>query len=227
MAIDSGRPFTYVFEDPSWISKVLIGGLLSITLVMLPSMIGYEIDTARRVRDGADIPLPEWGEDFGGRWLRGLIILLVLLIWNLVPALIIACLAGAVGGGLAATSGSNSGAEGVMTATTLVGNCLSIPLSLFTAFVGPAIMSNYVNRGSFGSGFEFGRIWAIMSRNWGTYLLLAVLYYVASLIAGLGVIACFIGIIFTAPYAGLIAAHLIGQLSRPENQPGGLAADAI
>jgi hypothetical protein len=228
VTIDSGRSFVYMFEDPAWISKFLIGGLLTVTVAMIPSMVGYEIDTARRVRDGLETPLPEWGQNFGGRWVRGLSFLAIIYIWALVPVIVVACIAAAIGGALGASSGTQSAGESAAAAAYIAGNCLSFPISILIALVSPSLMSNYVNRGSFVSGFEFGRLWAIASNNWGMYLLVAVLYGVATLfIVYLGFLACAIGIIFTAPYSGLIVAHLVGQLSRPENQPRTFATEPI
>lgn len=225
--IDSSRPFTYVFEDPSWISKILIGGLLSLTIVMIPSMMGYLIDTARRVRDGADIPLPDWGEDFGGRWIRGFSLSVIAFIWSAVVFIPILCLIALFTVVAAAGSGGNSDAAGGIAGLGFTGAlCLIIPLSLILSLVFPAIMVHYVNRGSFAAGFEVGAIWRIMSRDWPSYLLVFVLYFVASFIASLGSYVC-IGMIFTLPYGYLIMAHLIGQLARHEAGGATLLTDPI
>ena len=83
-SIDVGQAFSFVFDDPAWIRKVLIGGLLSLTIILLPAMYGYLVDTARNVRDGIQYPMPSWGENFGGRWMRGFSILVISIIWTVI-----------------------------------------------------------------------------------------------------------------------------------------------
>ena len=95
-----------------------------------------------------------------------------------------------------------------------VTNCISIPLTLILIFFLPAILIHSISRGTFVAGFEIGAIWRIISRDWGRYLLVFILYFVSAMIANLGTIACLIGVIFTWPSAFLIGASLAGQLAR-------------
>ena len=219
--MDTSRPFSYVFDDPNWVSKVIIGGLLGITGVLYPSLIGYLVDTARNVRDGVPRPMPEWGEDFGGRWVRGLSLTVLGAIYFLVVALPLICLGAAIGGALGASSSSADAAAGIFGGTLVALYCALLPAGLIAGLVYPAVMIHYVNRGTFVSGFEFGQIWRIMSRNWSQYLLAWLLYIVAGFISGAGAAIC-IGVIFTMPYATLIIAHLVGQLAQGEPAAGTL-----
>lgn len=213
--MDAGRAFSYVFEDRSWVSKVLIGGLLTLTGVLFPSMLGFAIDTARNVRDGVSPPMPEWGQDFGNRWVRGFSLFAILFIWGLVLAIPFLCIA-AIAGVAASAGGSQEGGNAAAAVIGVVGNCLSLIVGIVISLAAPAILVHYVNRGRFAAGFEVGAIWRLMNRDWGTYLLVWLLFLVAEAISGLGVVACFIGLIFTYPYAYLIMAHLAGQLAQTE-----------
>ena len=66
MNLDIGKAFTYVTEDPKWVSKVLIGGGLIIAgfltlvgwLFTLPVVGGYLILLLRNVIAGQPQPLP-------------------------------------------------------------------------------------------------------------------------------------------------------------------------
>lgn len=212
--LDLGRAFAYVFDDRSWVSKVLIGGLLSITVVMLPSMFGYLIDLARRVRDGAETPLPEWGEDFGGRWLRGFSVVVIFFIWGLIVMIPFLCIS--IASGAVAMGGQSDGANAAASLGVAAAYCIMIPLALLLSLAQPAILVHYINRGTFSSGFEVGAIWRLMGRNWGQYLIVFLLFLVTHFIGQLGFALCFIGVIFTLPYAYLVQAHLVGQLARDE-----------
>src|SRR5262249_5195940 len=67
---DLGKAFQYVFQDPDWLSKLLMGGLwmligipTSVFIVpigMLP-LIGYGVLVAKREREAPRRVLPEWG----------------------------------------------------------------------------------------------------------------------------------------------------------------------
>jgi hypothetical protein len=219
--MDTSQPFSYVFDDPNWISKVIIGGVLGITGILYPSLVGYLVDTARNVRDGVPQPMPQWGEDFGGRWVRGLSLSVLGLVYFIIVALPFICLGAGLGAALGASSSSPDAAAGIFSGTLLALFCAMLPASLIVSLVYPAIMIHYVNRGTFVSGFEFGAIWQIMSRDWDQYLLAWLLYIVASFISGVGASIC-IGVIFTMPYAMLIIAHLIGQLAQGEPAAGTL-----
>src|SRR5688572_22503611 len=65
---DFGSPFTYVFDDPRWAQKVLVGGLFYLAGFFIIGwffLLGYVAQTTRNVIAGVQRPLPEW-EDLGG-----------------------------------------------------------------------------------------------------------------------------------------------------------------
>lgn len=78
-----GRAFTFVFEDKDWVQKVLIGAafvLLSMFLIPLPFLLGYFLETTRNSSYGRAVPLPLW-DNFGDKFVQGLIYLLVLVLY--------------------------------------------------------------------------------------------------------------------------------------------------
>ena len=218
--MDTNRPFSYVFEDPNWLSKVLIGGLLALTGILYPSLIGYMIDTARTVRDGVARPLPTCGDDFGGRWVRGFSLSVIGFIYFAVISLPFLCIGAGLGSALGAGGSASDATAGLFGGALVALYCAWLPALLVAGLAYPALVAHYVNRGTFGSGFDLGAIWRIMNRDWGQYLMVWVLFIVAGFISGAGAVVC-IGLIFTQPYATLIMAHLVGQLARAE--PAGAA----
>ncbi|MFC2031658.1 hypothetical protein ACFLWA_13140, partial [Chloroflexota bacterium] len=58
---------------------------------------------------------------------------------------------------------------------------------------------------------RFGDVFAFVRNHFSIYILVLVIGWVASLIGGLGLLVCGVGVLVTAPYAGWITAHLRGQ----------------
>ena len=79
------RPFVFLFDDPRWLNKTLMGGLfilLSLFLVGVPFVLGYLAKTIRNVVAGVVHPLPEWDE-LGEYFNEGLVLFGVSLIYTL------------------------------------------------------------------------------------------------------------------------------------------------
>src|SRR5437899_12800475 len=64
-SFDFARPFTFTFEDPRWVQKVLLGGLFMLASVFIVGsffLYGYLARLARNVIAGLQHSLPEWDE---------------------------------------------------------------------------------------------------------------------------------------------------------------------
>ena len=190
--MDIGRAFSFPFQDPRWVAKLLIAA----AMVVIPIfgwlvLYGYGMRVTRQVATGTDIPLPEW-EDFGGLFVDGLKLFAVTFVWSL-PATLIGALAG--GGGDASFAGS----------------CLSSLVSLAVAFFLPAVIARVATTGSFTAGLDIGTVIALVQRNVTDYLLVLAVVVAAGIIAALGLVALCIGVLFTIPYAYLASSHVYGQ----------------
>src|SRR5262245_229692 len=112
--LDFGRAFQFVFEDPDWVKKILLGGLfqlLAIVVIGIPFFIGYFLRVIRRTAQGEARPLPDW-DDLGGLFsegLRGLGLYLVLMGGALLIPGALGCVLGLMGGAL--SSASREGSE--------------------------------------------------------------------------------------------------------------------
>lgn len=59
-----GKAFTYIFDDPKWLDKIIIPILFSlIPVVGMFVLMGYVLRTTRNVAEGVEYPLPQC--DFG------------------------------------------------------------------------------------------------------------------------------------------------------------------
>jgi hypothetical protein len=212
--VDIGLALTHVTKDPQWVKKVLIGGLLFLIPIIGGMIVyGFGIRIARNVINGLDQPMPEW-DDIGGDLGRGFFAFIGVLIWGLPIWILAIC---------TQVLGSVSDALGVL--SIFVNLCLVLPLELlFFAFIFPTIIGRFAATGDFGSMLQFNDVIAsIRSTGVGPYLMFLVLWIIAGIIGALGLIACFIGVLFTLAYAQYAISHGVGQLyRRSQSMAGGI-----
>ncbi len=210
---DLAKAFTYMFEDENWLAKMLVGSvfvLLSFMLIGIPFLMGYSVETIQNVMAGRTRPLPEW-TDLGDKFVKGLFLGLALLIWA-IPVLLLWGLgfvfffvAVATGEGAVALLGS-----GALLLYWGAGFIYQIALGLVT----PAIYIKYAEKPEFGSAFKVGEFVSMIRGNLGNFVVVFLLSYGASMLAGYGFVALCIGVLFTTFWSYLVTAHLYGQLGR-------------
>ncbi len=213
MEMDIGSAFTYMFDDEDWIKKVGIGGvawLLAIVVVPIFLVLGYMLQTIKNVRDGHPKPLPEW-DNLGEMIVKGLMVFVIAIIYNIVPLLIIFCpllIIPFAAGELDSDAGS---------AIAIIANCficVGSIISIVVNLVLPAALIRYAQYDTIGSALQFGEIFSFISSNVGDYIIVVLLGWVASFVAAFGLILCLIGVYFTNFWAILVTANLYGQLAR-------------
>jgi hypothetical protein len=215
--MDIGSAFTYMFDDEEWIKKIAIGGvalLLGIVVVPVLTAYGYMLQTMKNVRDNQPTPLPEWN-DFGGLTLKGLMVVLIGLVYSL-PALIPYCMLMVVSIAAPQADSDVAGALGLVS-TCLV--CVALLFVLLASFIFPAAVIRYAQYDTFASAFQVREIFNFISSNIGDYIIVVLLILVASFIGQLGFILLCVGIYFTTFWSLLVMAHLCGQLARRAGSP--------
>lgn len=230
--MDFAKAFTFMFEDPDWLKKLGIGTLIGLVgIVLAPVLLGiipllvvtgYTIVVLRNVMHGSERPLPEW-ENWGDFLARGFKVAAATFVWTL-PALLL-MIPLVIGGMLTDQNQSAAalgGAEALGIGIVLCGTCLMILWGLFVALITPAIYVRIAETDRFGSAFNFAAMWAFTRDNIGNIilalLLLIVVGFIASIVAGLGFIALVVGVLITMPFAMLwqylVQAHLFGQIGK-------------
>jgi hypothetical protein len=213
---DFAKPFTYVFDDPRWMQKILIGGLFYLAGLFIVGwffVFGYMARTTRNVIAGEATPLPEW-EDLGSFFNEGVRIFAVCLAYIL-PVLVVfigvmipaGILSDVDNGGMQALGSGLAGCFG----------CLFFPVWLAIWIFMPASLLFVIVEQRFNAAFEFGRLWAFVRANIGNYLLAVVIYLIARFLGGFGVALLCIGVIFTGFWSFLITAQAFAQVYRLRN----------
>ena len=221
--MDYGLAFSYVFEDEDWVKKLAVASVLCLTVIGIIPVLGWGLEVIRRVIKEDPDPLPDWSE-FGQYFVKGLLILLVIFVYNLPITILGACNAGA--GTLLGTMGEDF-AEPLIWILTSCLSCLYILYGLGVSLILPAALGNYAASGEFGSVFKLGEIFKIVKDNLGNYGLVFLGMLLSYIIAPLGTIACGIGVAFTTAYAILFNSHLMGQAYKVAAPGGELPAEPI
>jgi len=217
--MDIGKAFTYAFEDENWLTKVLLGGLftlLSFILVGIPFVLGYFLETLKNVAMGQERPLPNWSDNLGGLFSKGLKAAVGVIIWA-IPIILVSCLMGVLGAALGQQAGRQ--AVQIRDVLGLVTACLQCVIWLYSLAMGvflPAALTRFAISEEISDFFAFGEIFGYVTGNLGNYIIALLLSWVASLVAGLGVILCFVGVLFTSFWAYLVTAHFFGQVYRAQ-----------
>jgi len=209
---DFVKPLAFVFEDPQWIQKMLMGGLFSLASIVLIGIFfvyGYLARLVRNVVAGVEHPLPEW-TDLGDMFAEGAMLFVASLIYTIpfiflvfltIPFSVLADVDNAAaqilgGGGL------------VMLMLVL------LPVGFALAVWVPAAMLHAAVKRDFRAAFDFRTIAAFIRNNALNYVLAYLDWLVARMAAPLGFILCCVGVFVTSFWSMTVAAHAFGQAYR-------------
>ncbi|MBI3159983.1 MAG: DUF4013 domain-containing protein [Chloroflexi bacterium] len=207
--MDFGKALSFVTADKNWFKKLAMGGLFLLLGFTTPIVVGWWVETIHRVSSNHAEPLPGW-EDIGGYFMKGLKLVGVGLVWMLPAFLLIGCALAVV-----ALSGQNLDFDTAQTLNTVVLICASGMYSLY--FIALALLLLPLP-GLVAEGRGFGELlrpnlaFGLFKKNAGGFLLTALAGgFLSNLIASVGVIACFIGVLITTPFGLAVYGHLMGQ----------------
>jgi uncharacterized protein involved in cysteine biosynthesis len=213
------RAFTFAFDDPEWVSKLVIMAVLTVAsallmpvlllgLLPLCVLLGYLVELVNRMRDGERYPLPPW-DDYGNLLSRGSGVLLGLVVYNLPLILMGLCIA-FVPGSLADRA--------LNTFVTLFAFCCVLPFTLIYLAVTWPMLAVGVARYGRGSSasvfFQAGRLFSTvndmgaLSIQWLLCVLIVNLVLIALL-----VIPC-LGWAASLALGFPLLGHLLGQYAR-------------
>ncbi len=221
--IDFGRCFTFITEDPEWLTKVLVGGLfalLSAVLVGVPFVLGYWGRTVKNVAAGQPRPLPAW-DDLGGIFSDGLRLVGVYLVYALGLAVVMfamSCVLMAPIIALGSAGELDDGPEALFAALGGLGMLLFYAVVMLVSLGAlvylPAAMTRAALRDSFAEGFAWREVLAFIRANLGNYALSLVIYLVASFVSQFAILLCCVGLFPAAFWAYEVLAYALGETVR-------------
>ncbi|MGA7617591.1 MAG: DUF4013 domain-containing protein [Thermoanaerobaculia bacterium] len=208
---DFGRSFAFVFEDPDWLNKILLGGLfylLGVVIVGWFIVFGYLAALARNVIAGVERPLPEWS-GIGDYFAEGLKLFAVGLVY-LLPNFLLALMWFGLSVLFDASDSWRVSGPFAMVLLAL----FSVPIVLIVYVTMPAALIRVVVTRRFSAAFEFGRVWDLIRFNAINYLLTIATYIIASFVGQLGFLLCCIGVFFTSFWGLVVTTHAMAQTYR-------------
>ena len=208
------KSFTYIFEDPDWLSKIILPMLCSLIPIIGPLvMAGYTLHLIRNVANREPLPLPEL--DFGKDLARGFKWFVVMLIYA-IPLFLLAALMIIP---VSVSSNNESAPVLAILLSILCGGAIIAYFIVLWLFM-PVAQAHFAMQETISSGFAVTKFAKMFSKNITEWMLVLAGGLLAAMIAPVGSILFFIGALITSTYAGLMISHLIGQAYSVSTQGG-------
>jgi hypothetical protein len=205
--MEFGKAFSFQFQDPDWIKKILIAALITlIPLVGGLAVLGWGFEITRRVIRQDPTPLPDFS-NFGNNIVKGLQFAVISFVY-LLPVILIA---GCSSGVFYLIPQDSQDMATVATVVAVCINCFTLIFAILGAFLIPAAIGNFAATDQFGAAFHFKDVYNLVKAAPVAYLLVILGSALSSIIASLGGIACIIGAFATSAYAMTVNGHLQGQ----------------
>jgi hypothetical protein len=227
--IDFNRAIKHPFDDKDWLTKGVVGGVISMVPILNFAIMGWMLDHSQNVAQEADTPLPDWGANLSDKLLNGLKLAATYFVYAL-PLIVLSLVFTFMMGGMAAVAdGANRNTSNALGAgISLLGlalMCLSLGWSLGLAYLSPAIVLQFARNGkSIASALNLKEVFAITRANSSDYLMTALgplfinfaIGLVVSLISltGIGLCLTIPASFLLSPYLMAVMGHFIGQYNR-------------
>jgi hypothetical protein len=183
--------------------KTIIAALVSlIPIIGQITVVGWGLGVTRRVIQNDPNPLPDWS-DFGGHIVKGIVAWVIGFVYSLPLIILYACPIVII----AAAQNDDT----LVSLGWVCFSCLTLLYVILLMFVLPAALGNYAAKDEISAAFRFGEVFGLVRAAPGAYLLTILGAIIAGIIAPLGMVLCFIGVLWTQAYAVLINSHLWGQ----------------
>ncbi len=220
---DFGDMLAWPMRDQSWVSKILLMGLICLLLfvpllniVIVLNLYGWVYTAFDNLRSGRQ-EIPSAGFGYIGRGVNPGV---VLLLYGLVLAVLlgIVYLVGfgltAIGANQSGDSGTGSGALGVLGFLVILAGYLgALVLGLGLALLTPVILLRTYD-GGIGAGLNLpAAIKEFRAAPLDSFMA-ALGRFVGQLLGEVGIIACIVGVAFTIPYAYLVDAGAMVYLEQ-------------
>ncbi len=211
--LDFGRALRFFFEDPKWVTKIILGGLftmLSIFLVGTFFVAGYVVGITRRTARGESQPLPEW-DDLGTLFVDGARALAVYL-GHLIPLGILATVLALAVGGVFQSENTPDSLRVMAMLIVFAGYVLVTLASIAVLLYLPAAFTRFVVQDKVAAAFDVRENLLFIKRNSTNYGLALLAILAASFLSQFGVILFCIGIFPASFWSSSVLGFVLGEV---------------
>jgi hypothetical protein len=185
--LDIGKAFTFVFEDPQWLSKVIVGVVIALVPIVNFAWGGYLTQLMRKVSAREPQPLPDWS-DFGQKFVDGFVMFLAALVYTL-PGFVLLFLP--LTALMLPALSQNADVQNVLFtiggSAALLLCCLWVVYLLGATFVFPAMQLHYARVGTFASCFQVSQIMQLATANLSSYIAAWLVSLIANVVVLTGI----------------------------------------
>lgn len=209
--MDFSRAIKYIFNEPNWVKKILLIGLISvIPFFGLIYLIGWIAEIAERVRENSYLLLPE---KFSiSYFTEGLKLALTGLIYCM-PYFAISMGIRAfdwiwvrIFNGFLENAGSSF--------LGFINNAFGFIYFFCFLFIIPCVLFIYLEQRNIRDTLQFKRIYLMIKNDHKTFLYLLLALILCIIVASFGISVFFIGVIFTLPFGAAIYSYLVGETAK-------------
>lgn len=209
--MDFSRAITYIFNEPNWVKKILLTGLISvIPFFGFIYLIGWIAEIVERVRTNSYFLLPEMFSI--SYFIEGLKLALTGLIYC-VPYFVISMIIRAVDwawvrifNGFLENAGSSF--------LVFINSAVGFIYFFCFLFIIPCVLFIYLERRNIRDTLQFKRIYLTIKNDPKTFLYLLLALVLCLIVASFGISVFYIGVIFTIPFGAAIYSYLVGQTAK-------------
>jgi hypothetical protein len=201
-SMDLGLAFSFPFQDEEWVKKVLIAAvLLFIPFIGWLAVFGWALEITRRVIRQSEEPLPDWTEitDLLVLGLKGFAISFIYSIPVMLLSVPVMFL------------GWFEDLEGIVAFLSICTSCLTFLYSIILWVALPAAFGILADSDNVGEAINPSKILELVRAAPGAYVIALVGIIISGLVSSIGIILCFIGVLFTSAYAMAFTGHVYGQ----------------
>lgn len=215
------RGFRFVFQEKNWLGKVAVGGLIALfSFLIFPLLIylGYLVEvTKRTIKDEPQL-LPDW-DNIGQKLANGFKLFVILLVY-LVPFFILYFISF-----MQLTRSEIDGfrsreitalipmfIEAEFWGFSILLLFLSILYVILFLLILPFVVGKFVESESINDAFAISEIFSMLKNNLGDAVVILLLTVLLQFLASLGVVLCFVGVLFTGFWANVVMYYLYGEL---------------
>lgn len=217
--------FGFVFKDPRWVHKVIVGSIMVIASMFLIGVVflaGYTLRLARRVRSNEPFPLPEW-DDWGEMFTDGLKAMAIYIGHVLPIAMVGAVLVLAMSGALSLAIGSDElpGGIKILIALALFAGALVYAVLIIVVSVAVLVsLVRFVETGQLADAIDIRGAYRKVRNNLFPYLVAFWTIGLANFAAQFGFLILCIGMFPAAFWCVAVTGHAIGSAASSDTASG-------